>query len=414
MALLTNPKFKAFDTSGNPLAGGKLYTYKVGTTTAKAAYQDAALTTAHANPIVLDANGEALVYLKGSYKLVLKTSADVTLWTVDKVIGIGSSSLVSIGDYGNDLAAAVAAIGSTPTTLLLDQPVVLTSSVVCPSTLMLMPIMGGSVTLGNYNLTVNSLAPTGPFQWIIKNGTGVANVGSFGVLPGLWSNLRLYTNVGTSIVYNVKAAILTDANGNSISCGPFSGTINLALSGAVNRLSTGTIAAATSYFVHLVSNGVSVGAIADVSATSPTLPTGYTYWLCVGAFKTKPASAEFLPATQRGNRVWLHYTTSDSLASGTGPQVGEPNLVLNCAPRIPSALVTMVHFWGTGGGDDTAQSINISPDAAQYHYLMYTSHGPAKGESWCRLSNEQPLYIYWNAPSATPYAIGVAGYIVNI
>lgn len=413
MALLATPKFKAFDTNGNPLAGGMLYTYKPGTTTAKAAYTDAALTTPHANPIVLDTNGENVIYLKGSYKLVLKTAAGVTLWTVDNVQGVGSSSFVSIGDYGNDLAVAITAIGSTPTTLLIDQAITLTANAVCPATLMIMPVMGGSITLGDYNLTINMLAPTGPFQWIIKNGTGVASFGGVTQINSVWSGLKLDVTA-TAIAYSCAFAILSDANGNKMSAGPFSGTIDLALSGAVDRLSTGTIAAATSYFVHLVSNGASMGAIADASATAPTLPAGYTYWLCVGAFKTKPAAASFLPATQRGNRVWLHYTVSDSLSSGTGPLIGEPTLALNCSPRIPSALVDMVHFWGTGGGDDTAQSIIISPDETQYHYLIHTSHGPTKGESWCRLSSTLPFYICWSVTNSTAYAIGVAGYLVNI
>lgn len=80
------PIFKAFDSSANLLVGGKLYTYSPGTTTAKATYSDAAETTPHANPIILDSLGEKEIFLDGATKLVLKDSTDVTIWTKDSVL----------------------------------------------------------------------------------------------------------------------------------------------------------------------------------------------------------------------------------------------------------------------------------------------------------------------------------------
>ena len=46
-----------FDSSGNPLTGGLLYSYAAGTTTPQATYTSSAGSTAHTNPIVLDAAG---------------------------------------------------------------------------------------------------------------------------------------------------------------------------------------------------------------------------------------------------------------------------------------------------------------------------------------------------------------------
>ena len=92
---LLYPKFQAIDSSGNPLSGGKVYTYAAGTSTPKTTYSDRSLTTPNANPVILDSDGEANIYLDGAYKIVLKDSSDVTLWTEDDVSGYGASGLLN-------------------------------------------------------------------------------------------------------------------------------------------------------------------------------------------------------------------------------------------------------------------------------------------------------------------------------
>ena len=76
-SLMPLPVFQAFDFNGDPLEGGKLYTYEAGTSTPKATFVDASGVTANTNPIILDAAGQAIVYLVGNYKLVLTDADDV-------------------------------------------------------------------------------------------------------------------------------------------------------------------------------------------------------------------------------------------------------------------------------------------------------------------------------------------------
>ena len=86
-----------FDNNGNPLSGGKLYTYAAGTTTPVSTYTSAAGSTLHTNPIVLDSAGRvpgsSEIWLTDGviYKFLLKTSVDVTLATWDNITGVNSN-----------------------------------------------------------------------------------------------------------------------------------------------------------------------------------------------------------------------------------------------------------------------------------------------------------------------------------
>jgi hypothetical protein len=96
------PKLQFFDANGNPLVGGKLYSYAAGTTTPLATYTGNTTTTANSNPVILNSRGEAGVWLSSSYyKLKLTDSNDVEIWTVDNVGGFATMA---------DLTAAIAAL----------------------------------------------------------------------------------------------------------------------------------------------------------------------------------------------------------------------------------------------------------------------------------------------------------------
>ena len=81
-----------FDDNGVPLAGGLLFTYAAGTTTAAASYTSSTGLSAHANPIVLDAGGrvpeEVWLTANSSYKFVLQDSNGVQIGSWDNIPGI--------------------------------------------------------------------------------------------------------------------------------------------------------------------------------------------------------------------------------------------------------------------------------------------------------------------------------------
>lgn len=112
-----SPKLQFFDNNGNPLVGGKLYTYIAGTTTPQVTYTSASGSSANANPVVLNSRGEADVYLLASaYKFVLRDSADALIWTVDNINQLTATNTLAVADTGSASAPAIK-FGSTATGL---------------------------------------------------------------------------------------------------------------------------------------------------------------------------------------------------------------------------------------------------------------------------------------------------------
>jgi hypothetical protein len=119
---------RALDANGNPVSAAQLFTYKAGTTTPVTVYSDLAQTTAHAFPIVADANGYfAAMYLPaGSYKYVVRTPAGTTLSTADNLTQSPGSFGVPVEVYGavgdgvtDDRSAFITAEASGASPLLL-------------------------------------------------------------------------------------------------------------------------------------------------------------------------------------------------------------------------------------------------------------------------------------------------------
>ena len=107
------PKHTFLTNDGDPAVGYKLFCYAAGTTTKINSYSNAALTSANANPIVLDAAGRATIFLDAlSYKFVLATPTDTDpptspVWTVDNVQAVPSagSNIDIAGVAGETLTA---------------------------------------------------------------------------------------------------------------------------------------------------------------------------------------------------------------------------------------------------------------------------------------------------------------------
>jgi len=111
--------FQFFTTTGQPLAGGLIYTYQAGSSTPLATYTDNTGNTANANPIVLGTDGrptnEIWLTYGYNYKFVLKDAGGTTIQTYDNLYGIIGTAPASGATIPAGLIAMWSgSIGSVP------------------------------------------------------------------------------------------------------------------------------------------------------------------------------------------------------------------------------------------------------------------------------------------------------------
>lgn len=91
--------------TGEPLSGGKVFTYVAGTSTPLATWQDPGQAALNTNPILLNANGQAVIYGWGAYRLLVQDSlgntiSDSITWggpltqTIQLITTVGSSAFI--------------------------------------------------------------------------------------------------------------------------------------------------------------------------------------------------------------------------------------------------------------------------------------------------------------------------------
>lgn len=104
--LLPQVRQQFVNANGVPFSGGQLFSYVAGTTTPLVTYSDNAGSVPNTNPIVLDASGEADVWITPgvSYKFVLEDVNSVVQWTRDNIsiqaVASGSAAPSVTGSRG--------------------------------------------------------------------------------------------------------------------------------------------------------------------------------------------------------------------------------------------------------------------------------------------------------------------------
>lgn len=128
------------------------------------------------------------------------------------VSGSVTFNMAKLSDYAS-FAAMVAAVGSTEKTVFIDTAGTLSAHTVLPSTMQIVMQRGGSITLGDYNLTINGQFECGLQRAFICAGSGV--VSGLSVAYPEWFDTN--TTPGTTDMYAaVQAALSSLSSGGKL------------------------------------------------------------------------------------------------------------------------------------------------------------------------------------------------------
>lgn len=114
-SIIPNAVNQFIDINGNPLVGGFVYMYEVGTLIPKNTWQDSAQTILNTNPIVLNSRGQAIIYGVGSYRQILTDALGNEIW--DRPIENFQESV--FGPQATIASATTTDLGSVPSNNIL-------------------------------------------------------------------------------------------------------------------------------------------------------------------------------------------------------------------------------------------------------------------------------------------------------
>lgn len=196
MAQLLPSVYQRFtDSNGNPLAGGKLYSYSAGTSTPLATYTDQGALTPNTNPVTLDSAGGAQIWITNAgYKLMLTDASGNVQWTVDQVYLIEPNSVGS-GQIANG-AVGTTQIANQAVTTAKIQTGAITSALLATGSVITGAIAAGAVTISclDPNLDLSQLSSSIEVVFKRTNDLSGARLQAIPQYP--WSNASQQSNPG--------------------------------------------------------------------------------------------------------------------------------------------------------------------------------------------------------------------------
>lgn len=199
-------------------------------------------------------------------------------------------------------------------------------------------------------------------------------------------------------------------------------TLNAANTGA-NGIDTGTFAASKMYYVYMIwdsSNSYVCASLLSLSASAPTLPTGYSAYRLIGAWPTD-GSAHFLAGYYSGNgstrEFWYDAIAVTPITAGNSGTFAACDLS-NIVPAIDNLPVNFyMNFTANAAADTAAFRPTGSSSTAGQHIITAqvagaTAHRDQKVKLLAKLASGAPKIDY--KVSAGTLAIDVEGFQLDL
>lgn len=300
--LMTVPRLVAVDGDGNVMAGARLYFYTTGTLTPKDVYTDSGGGSPITQPVEADMDGlfQAIYLGTGDYKVILKTSADVTVWTTDPMSGTSAvDTLTTRGDLLTRNAAGYTrlAIGTSG--------YILRSDGVDPS--------------WSRELTPYAMLQGLTYQNNVSDATNDLDIATGAAMDS--SNAKLMV-LGSALTKRSDA--------------------NWAVGTNQGMLDTGAIGN-NDYYLWLIfrSDTEVTDVLCSLSSTSPTMPASYSYKRLIGWFKRSGgAIVAFTTYESDGGALDFSWVTRANDIDRSGGTALSTTRVLD-AVRVPLNISTI-------------------------------------------------------------------------
>lgn len=358
-----------------------------------------ALSSTISPTIAADQNDWAPSGIASAYRVFLTSGGNYV------ISGIG-------GTHVNGQELVITNVGSTGTATFVNES---TSSTAANRLTLAAPVVlyPGQSTTFSYDSTSS--------RWKQSGMTPAGGIGA------TYRNLVITVTSATALNLTADMVMLNSSVGNTVRLSTISVTCTITTSG-INGLDTGSEASNTWYAIYIAYNPTTnvQGCLMSTSATSPTLPSGYTFANRFGWVRND-GSSNLYRTIQRGQRavytIGTNPTATLTMISGTSGSIGTPTwTAVSVSTYVPTtASAIMINVWGATGS--VANGVMAAPSNGYGAYDSSTNAPPvviAEGTSGAAIPNSVPATfvlestnIYY-ASSYAATAMSALGWVDNL
>lgn len=237
--------------------------------------------------------------------------------------------------------------------------------------------------------------------------TATAWVSPCPCLPGVVHNKTAVTST-TTATFTADYAILVNGVGGQAFLSNISQGVNTAISGA-GGLDTGTLTTGTWYFLWLIHGESGTSMVMSESSTSPTLPSGYTYYVRVpGALKTNASNLLYYFRTSGMETNYI--VDGTILANYRNIATGAASGMYSISQYIPTdtaAKIIVQPYHAVNNGS----TVGVGADSGKYaYYLTQSQYTPESKALVSFLIEGTTIYYYSNYASNSLACFGWIDY----